>query len=59
MWASGPLPTGLCVGAFAQFFWTLSVGLNYDNTTLKDIFNYCLDDPPPKWEMDGLKILNF
>lgn len=36
------------VGDFAQFFWTMSVGLDYDNETLKDIFNACLDDSLPK-----------
>ncbi|KAL0175990.1 hypothetical protein M9458_028320, partial [Cirrhinus mrigala] len=47
------------IGAFTQFFWTMSRGLDYDDTTLKEIFNSCLDDPVPKWEMENLKILNF
>ncbi len=37
----------------------MSRGLDYDDATLKDIFNGCLDDPLPKWEMDNLKILHF
>ncbi|KAL0186580.1 hypothetical protein M9458_018250, partial [Cirrhinus mrigala] len=47
------------IGAFTQFFWMMSRGLDYDDTTLKEIFNSCLDDPVPKWEMENLKILNF
>ncbi|KAI2644704.1 Alpha-mannosidase 2 [Labeo rohita] len=50
---------GWDIGAFTQFFWTMSRGLDYDDTALKDIFNACLDDPVPKWEMDNLKILNY
>lgn len=38
------------------FFLVMSMGPDYDNTTIKDIFSACLDDPLPKWEMDGLKI---
>lgn len=50
---------GLEVSAFTQFFWTMSVGFDYNDAILKDIFNDCLDDPLPKSEMDGLKILSF
>ncbi len=44
---------------FAQTFWTLAVGLNYNESALKDLFNVCLDDPLPQWEMEGLRILDF
>ncbi|RXN23960.1 proteoglycan 4-like protein [Labeo rohita] len=37
----------------------MSRGLDYDDTTLKEIFNASLDDLVPKWEMENLKILNF
>ncbi len=37
----------------------MSRGIDYDDATLKGIFNGCLDDPLPKWEMDNLKILDF
>ncbi len=47
------------VRAFAQFFWTMSRGLEYQNAALKDIFNLCLDNPLPQWEMEQLRILNF
>ncbi|XDV26903.1 hypothetical protein PO909_030523 [Leuciscus waleckii] len=47
------------VGFFAQFFWTMSVGLDYNDAALKDIFNSCLDDPLPAGEMDSLSILDF
>ncbi len=50
---------GLEVRAFAQFFWTMSRGLGYQDASLKDIFNLCLDNPLPQWEMEHLKILNF
>jgi len=37
----------------------MSRGIDYDDATLKGIFNGCLDDPLPKWEMENLKILDF
>ncbi len=49
---------GTEAGVFAQTFWTLAVGLNYESA-LKDLFNVCLDDPLPQWEMEGLRILDF
>ncbi len=50
---------GLEVRAFAQFFWTMSRGLEYQDAALKDIFNLCLDNPLPQWEMEQLRILDF
>lgn len=50
---------GMEVGGFAQTFWTIAVGLNYNETALKDLFNVCLDDPLPQWEKEGLRILDF
>ena len=50
---------GLGVGGFAQMFWTWSRGLDYNDAALKDIFNSCLDDPLPAWEMDSLRVLDF
>ncbi len=47
------------VRAFAQFFWTMSRGLDYQDAALKDIFNLCLDNPLPQWEMEQLRILDF
>ncbi|XP_026110317.1 cell wall adhesin EAP1-like [Carassius auratus] len=47
------------VRAFAQFFWTMSRGLEYQDAALKDVFNLCLDDPLPQWEMEQLRILDF
>ncbi|ROL53595.1 hypothetical protein DPX16_4367 [Anabarilius grahami] len=47
------------VGCFAQTFWTMAVGLDYNDAALKEIFNRCLDDPLPQWEMEGLQILDF
>ncbi len=38
---------GTEVGGFAQTFWTLTVGLDYNESVLKDLFNVCLDDPLP------------
>ncbi len=38
-------------------FWTLVVGLELCNSELNKIFNKCLDNPLPLWEMEGLKIL--
>uniref|UniRef100_A0A671NDI0 Uncharacterized protein n=1 Tax=Sinocyclocheilus anshuiensis TaxID=1608454 RepID=A0A671NDI0_9TELE len=40
-------------------FWTLAVGLNYNEAALKDLLNVCLDDPVPQWEQEGLEILFF
>ncbi len=50
---------GMEVGGFAQTFWTLTVGLDYNESVLKDFFNVCLDDPLPQWEIEGLRILDF
>ncbi len=50
---------GTEVGGFAQTFWTSTVGLDYNESVLKDFFNVCLDDPLPQWEMEGLRILDF
>ncbi len=50
---------GTEAGGFAQTFWTLAVGLDYNDSVLKDFFNVCLDDPLPQWEMEGLRILDF
>ena len=47
------------VGDLAQAFWTMAVGLGYNDEALKDLFNDCLDDPLPRWEMKGLEILDF
>ncbi len=38
--------------SFAQFFWTMAKGLEYDDATLKESFNLSLDDPLPRWEME-------
>ncbi len=46
---------GTEVGGFAQTFWTLAVGLDYE-LVLKD-FNVCLDKPLPQWVKEGLRIL--
>lgn len=56
--------TALCqqgsdVGAFAHMFWTMAMGLDYNDFVLKDLLNSCLDEPLPKCEMDSLKILDF
>ncbi len=45
--------------SFAQFFWTMAKGLEYDDATLKEAFNLSLDDPLPRWEMEQLQGLNF
>ncbi len=51
---------GTEVGGFAQTsFWTSMVGLDYNESVLKDFLNVCLDDPLPQWEMEGLRILDF
>ncbi len=50
---------GMEVGAFAQFFWTYTVGLGYNDGALKDFFNLSLDDPLSIWEMKGLENLDF
>ncbi|ROL44931.1 hypothetical protein DPX16_22916 [Anabarilius grahami] len=47
------------VGCFAKVFWTMAVGLGYNDAALKDFFNCCLDDPLPQCEMEGLRILDF
>ncbi len=50
---------GLEVRPFAQFFWTMSRGLEYQDAALKDFFNLCLDNLLPQWEMEQLRILDF
>ncbi|KAI2647962.1 Myosin light chain kinase 2, skeletal/cardiac muscle [Labeo rohita] len=45
--------------SFAQFFWTMARGLEYDDAALKEAFNLTLDDPLPRWEMEQLHVLNF
>ncbi|XP_016335405.1 uncharacterized protein LOC107683868, partial [Sinocyclocheilus anshuiensis] len=50
---------GMEVGGFAQTFWMLAVGLNYNEAALKDLLNICLDNPLPQWEVEGLEILDF
>ncbi len=50
---------GLEVRAFAQFFWTMFRGLEYQDAAIKDIFNLCLDNPLPQWEMEQQRILEF
>ncbi len=47
------------VRTFAQFFWTMSRGFDYQDAALKDIFNFCLDNPLPQWEMEQIRILDF
>ncbi len=44
---------GLEVRAFTQIFWTMSRGLEYQDSALKDIFNLCLDNPLPQWNSWG------
>lgn len=50
---------GLDVRAFAQTFRTIARGLDYQDPALKDIFNLCLDDPLPQWEIEQLRVLDF
>ncbi len=50
---------GMGVGGLAQTFWTLAVGLELCNSELSKIFNDCLDNPLPLWEMEGLRSLDF
>ncbi|KAI2657438.1 GTP cyclohydrolase 1 [Labeo rohita] len=50
---------GMGVGGLAQTFWTLVVGLELGNSELSKIFNDCLDNPLPPWEMEGLKTLDY
>ncbi len=47
------------VGSFAQFFWTMARGLEYPDSTLKEAFNLCLDDPLPQWEMEQLRGIDY
>ncbi len=47
------------VGSFAQFFWTIARGLEYPESTLKEAFILCLDDPLPQWEMEQLRGLDY
>ncbi len=50
---------GLGVGGFALLFWTVVVGLKYDDLELIEFFNNCLDYPLPSCEMGELKTLDF
>lgn len=50
---------GLEVGAFAQSFWTLSVGLRLSDYELINIFNQCLDHPLSRKGMEDLMIAQF
>ncbi len=50
---------GMGVGGLAQTFWTLAVGLELCNSELSKIFNDCLDNPLPPWEMEWLRSLDF
>lgn len=34
-------------------------GLEYDDAALKEAFNICQNDPPPQWEMEQMRILEF
>uniref|UniRef100_A0A8C1XAV0 Uncharacterized protein n=1 Tax=Cyprinus carpio TaxID=7962 RepID=A0A8C1XAV0_CYPCA len=47
------------VGGLAQLFWTMAEGMGYNDEALKDLFNACLDNPVPEWEMNKLEILDF
>ncbi len=47
------------MGSFAQFFWTMARGLEYPDSTLKEAFNLCLDDPLPQWEMEQLRRIDY
>ncbi|XP_026098588.1 uncharacterized protein LOC113069639 [Carassius auratus] len=47
------------VGGLAQMFWTMAVGMGYNDLALKDLFIACLDNPVPEWEMNELEILAF
>ncbi len=47
------------MGSFAQFFWTMARGLEYPDSTLKEAFNLCLDDPLPQWEMEQLRGIDY
>ncbi len=50
---------GLGVGCLAQTFWTMAVGLELCDTELNNIFNECLDNHLPLWEVEGLKTLDY
>ncbi len=43
---------GCEIGGFAQLFWSLTLGLGYNDETLKDFLNICLDDSLSQWEME-------
>lgn len=49
------------VKGFAQSFWTMARGLEYDDddAALKEAFNICQNDPPPQWEMEQMRIMEF
>ncbi|XP_016369068.1 glycine-rich RNA-binding protein 1-like [Sinocyclocheilus rhinocerous] len=50
---------GMEVRAFAQRFWTGAERLDVQDMDLKDIFNLCLDESLPHWEMELVKSLDF
>ncbi len=47
------------IGGFAQLFWSLALGLGYNDEALKEFLNICLDDSLFQEEMEGLRILDF
>ncbi|ROL53547.1 hypothetical protein DPX16_21796 [Anabarilius grahami] len=47
------------VRAFTQKFWSRAERFSHSDAVLKDIFNHCLDDPLPQWEMELVRSLNF
>lgn len=47
------------VGGQAQLFWTLAVGLEYNDSDFIEIFNGCLDYPLPSWEAKEVRTLDF
>ncbi|ROJ29252.1 hypothetical protein DPX16_13696 [Anabarilius grahami] len=47
------------VGGLAQLFWTLAVGLGYNDAALINLFNDCLDNSLPLWEIERLGDLDF
>ncbi len=42
---------GMGEGGLAQTFWTLPVVLGFCNSEFSNIFNDCLDNPLPPWEI--------
>ncbi len=46
------------IGGFAQLFWSLALGLGYNDEALKEFLNTYLDDSLFQEEMEGLRILD-